>query len=132
MTYGVSCTGSSERLEGPAAMPTNLLADLPLDLPEELLTTLLKAPGVRMERIISRGHRSPDGFWYDQPDGEWVLVLKGAATLEFEDDTVELGPGDCIAIPAHKRHRVAWTTPDEPTVWLAVHYREAVPSPRAE
>jgi cupin 2 domain-containing protein len=111
-------------------MPTNLLADLPLDLPEELLTTMLKAPGVRIERIISRGHRSPDGFWYDQPDFEWVLVLKGAATLEFEDDTVELGPGDCIAIPAHKKHRVAWTTPAEPTVWLAEHYREAVPPPR--
>jgi cupin 2 domain-containing protein len=73
----------------------------PRDLPEELLTTLLQARGVRIERIVSRGHQSPDGFWYDQPTNEWVLVLKGAAKVEFADRTVEMGPGDYLDIPAH-------------------------------
>lgn len=103
-------------------MPTNLFADLPSSLPEELFTTLLQAAGIRIERIVSHDHSSLTGFWYDQPEGEWVVVLKGAARLDFEDGTREMGPGDFINIPAHKKHRVAWTTPDEPTVWLAVHY----------
>ena len=103
-------------------MHTNLLANLPRDLPEEFFTTLLQAPGIRIERIVSHGHQSPDGFWYDQPASEWVLVLQGAAKIEFADRTVEMGPGDYLDIPAHKKHRVAWTTPEEPAIWLAVHY----------
>jgi cupin 2 domain-containing protein len=103
-------------------MPANLLTNLPDHLPEELFTVLLRAPGVRIERIVSHGHQSPDGFWYDQPTGEWVIVLKGAARIQFEDRTIEMSHGDYLDIPAHTKHRVAWTTPDEPTVWLAVHY----------
>ena len=103
-------------------MPPNLFTDLPAHLPEELFTTLLQAPEVRIERIVSRGHQSPDCFWYDQPTSEWVIVLKGAARIELEDSTVEMKPGDYLDIPAHTKHRVAWTTPDEPTIWLAVHY----------
>jgi cupin 2 domain-containing protein len=103
-------------------MNTNLFADLPDRFPEELFTTLLQAPGIRIERIVSHGHCSPEGFWYDQDQAEWVILLKGTARLEFKDETIELGPGDIVDIPAHKKHRVAWTTPDEPTIWLAVHY----------
>lgn len=106
----------------PNSHPSNLLADLPRDLSEEIFTTLLQASGVRIERIVSHGHQSPDGFWYDEPTSEWVLVLQGAAKIEFADGTVEMGPGDYLDIPAHTKHRVAWTTPDEPTIWLAVHY----------
>ncbi len=106
----------------PNSHPSNLLADLPRDLSEEIFTTLLQASGVRIERIVSHGHQSPDGFWYDQPTNEWVLVLQGAAKIEFEGGMVELGPGNFIDIPAHRKHRVAWTTPDEPTIWLALHY----------
>jgi cupin 2 domain-containing protein len=100
----------------------DIFPELPRDLPEELFTTLLEASDVRIERIVSHGHCSPDGFWYDQDQAEWVLVLKGAARLEFEDRLLEMRPGDFVNIPAHKKHRVAWTTPDEPTIWLAVHY----------
>ena len=103
-------------------MTPNLFTDLPAGLPEELFTTLMQAPDVRIERIVSRGHQSPDGFWYDQPTGEWVVVLKGAARIELENKTVEMGLGDYLDIPAHTKHRVAWTTPDEPTIWLAMHY----------
>ena len=102
----------------------NLFADLPTHLPEELVTTLLDASGVRIERIISHGHASPADFWYDQPQHEWVIVLKGAARLQFEDGMVEMKPGDFINIPAFKKHRVDWTTPDEPTVWLEVRTEE--------
>ncbi len=100
----------------------NLLSNLPPNLSEELTTALQEGHGVRIERIVSTGHKSAEGFWYDQPEHEWVVVLKGAARLEFEDRMVEMGPGDFINIPAHQKHRVAWTTPDEPTIWLAVHY----------
>ena len=102
----------------------NLFADIPQHLPDELVTTLLNATNVRIERIVSHGHASPEGFWYDQDQHEWVVLLKGAARLRFENDEqpVEMRTGDFINIPAHKRHRVEWTTPDEPTVWLAVFY----------
>jgi len=103
-------------------IPSNLFADFPSNLPDELVTTLLKADDVRIERIVSHGQASPEGFWYDQDQHEWVIVLKGAARLRFEDGEVEMKPGDFIDIPAHKKHRVEWTTPDEPTIWLAVHY----------
>jgi len=105
------------------ADPTNLLTDVPADLPEELVQTLLTAPGLRIERIVSRGHHSPDGFWYDQPEHEWVLLLSGVARLRFEgEEPFELTPGQHVHIPAHRRHRVEWTDPDRATVWLAVHY----------
>jgi cupin 2 domain-containing protein len=104
------------------AVTTNLFADLPEHLPAELVTKLLDTADVRIERIISHGHASPADFWYDQPQHEWVIVLKGSARLQFEDGMVEMKPGDFINIPAHKTHRVDWTTPDEPTVWLGVRY----------
>lgn len=90
----------------------------------EHFATLLERPGVRVERIVSRGEASPPGFWYDQPHGEWVALLKGRARLRFEDESQarELLPGDHVDITPHRRHRVEWTAPDEPTVWLAVFY----------
>jgi cupin 2 domain-containing protein len=100
----------------------NLLSHLPTNLPEELTTVLQQGNGVRIERIVSTGHKSPEGFWYDQQEHEWVMVLQGAARLRFEDRVVEMKVGDWINIPAHQKHRVEWTTPDEPTVWLAVFY----------
>lgn len=104
---------------------TNILDELPQQLPRELVQTLIRAADVRIERIISHGHASPADFWYDQPQHEWVIVLKGAARLQFEDAMFEMRPGDYINIPAYKKHRVDWTTPDEPTVWLGVRYGEA-------
>jgi cupin 2 domain-containing protein len=105
---------------------TNLFADIPDDLPEELIQTLLSTPGLRIERIVSLGHSSPEGFWYDQQTHEWVLLLKGAARLKFEgEEPIELRPGAFIKIPAHKLHRVEWTDPNEPTIWLAIHYESA-------
>src|SRR5436190_19843770 len=111
---------------------TNLLADLPSNLSHELVQTLVTASGVRIERIVSYGHASPAGFWYDQGEAEWVAVLTGAARLRFEEGTIEMRAGDFVNIPAHRRHRVEWTTPDEPTVWLAVFYRDDAGSASAQ
>lgn len=103
-------------------VPSNLFADIPADLPEELFQTLIDSANVRIERIVSHGHKSPDGFWYDQPTDEWVLLLRGAARLEFDDGRMqELAPGDHAWIPAHTCHRVAWTDPNQVTIWVAVH-----------
>ena len=107
--------------EKDSLMP-NLFHDIPSRLPEELATTLLSSERVRIERIVSHGHSSPEGFWYDQGQPEWVIVLQGAARLRFADEShpTDLRVGDFIHIPAHRPHRVEWTTPDEPTIWLAV------------
>ena len=106
---------------------TNMFDDIPAGLPEELVQTLLGTPGLRIERIVSLGHASPEGFWYDQEASEWVLLLKGAARLRFEgEEPIELGPGSFVNIPARKRHRVEWTDPGEVTIWLAVHYGDRV------
>lgn len=101
---------------------SNLYADMPNTLPAEIVNVLARGNGVRIERIVSRGHVSPEGFWYNQDESEWVVLLVGAARLRFEDREVALFPGDYLHIPAHQRHRVEWTAPDEPTVWLAVHF----------
>ncbi len=58
-----------------------------------------------------------------------MLLVKGAAPLMFEgEEPIDLRPGSFVNIPAHRRHRVEWTDPDQPTIWLAIHY-EAGPSP---
>ena len=95
------------------------------------IDVLVDGGTVRLERIISRGHATPPGEWYDQDCDEWVVVLRGSAGLRFEGETGEhvMHAGDHLVIPAHRRHRVEWTDSREPTVWLAVHYSSAGPSP---
>jgi len=103
----------------------NLFDGLPAELPAELMETIARGRGTRVERIVSRGHASPAGFWYDQEEDEWVLVVRGRAHLRFADDEapVALGPGDHLHIPAHARHRVEWTDPEQDTVWVAVFWQ---------
>jgi cupin 2 domain-containing protein len=102
---------------------------------QEWIDTLVEQPGVVIERIVSTGQTSPPGFWYDSPRDEWVVLLSGAARLEFEEIEANarlhaMQPGDYLLIEAHCRHRVAWTHESEPTVWLAVHYApDQPPSP---
>ncbi len=102
----------------------NLLAPLPNARAVEVVDILLNRPGVRIERIVSSGQASPPGFWYDQDEGEWVVLLAGAARLRFADEAEPrlLIPGDFIDVAPHRRHRVDWTDPANPTVWLAVFY----------
>ncbi|QMU57043.1 MAG: cupin domain-containing protein [Boseongicola sp.] len=100
----------------------NLFAALPVDLAEEEFTDLLWRPGVRIERIVSRGQVTPEGEWYDQDQGEWVMVVQGAARLLIDGEKAErvLGSGDHLYLAPHVRHRVTWTDPDQTTIWLAV------------
>lgn len=102
----------------------NVFADIPAALPEELIQPLVRGKGMRIERIVSKGHSSPPGFWYEQADDEWVLLLKGEATLRFEKDDrlLHMSAGSYVNIPAYERHRVEWTTDATETVWLAVFY----------
>ncbi|MBW3541551.1 MAG: cupin domain-containing protein [Planctomycetes bacterium] len=97
------------------------LAERPL---AELFEPLLAGARFRLERIVSTGQATPPGEWYDQPTPEWVLLLSGAARLQFEGEPVEfeLRPGDALVIPARCRHRVEWTPLDEETVWLALQF----------
>jgi cupin 2 domain-containing protein len=101
----------------------NIFANIPTTLPDEFIEVLVASDTIRIERIVSMGHASPEGFWYDQETDEWVLLLRGAARLRFEadDQPVAMNPGDYMHIPAHKRHRVEWTDPRQQTIWLAVH-----------
>src|SRR5215469_11646600 len=106
-----------------AAELQNLLAAIPPAGPQEHSQTLVATGDFRIERIVSHGQSSPEGFWYDQANAEWVLLVRGRARLRFEDGRVlELSPGSFVNIPAHQRHRVEWTDPAQPTIWLAVHY----------
>jgi cupin 2 domain-containing protein len=105
--------------------PANLLRDLPDARGGEVTETLVAAAaGLRIERIVSQGQASPPGFWYDQSEAEWVVLLAGAAHLRFADEAADraLLPGDHVHIAAHRRHRVEWTDPTAVTVWLAVFH----------
>jgi len=107
-------------------MPTknSLFGDIPSALRTEFVERLAGRKGVRIERIVSRGQCSAVGFWYDQAETEWVLLVKGAGRIRFEadDSVVEMRAGDHITIAPRARHRVDWTTPDEETIWIAVFY----------
>jgi cupin 2 domain-containing protein len=103
---------------------TSLFADIAASCDAEQFTDLLAMPGLHLERIVSLGQATPPGEWLDQERAEWVILLRGAARLLFEGESGarELHPGDYLKISAHCRHRVEWTAPDEPTIWLALHY----------
>ena len=103
-------------------MVANLLSDLPEHATHEAFEALLERPGLRIERIVSQGHATPVDRPYQQVEDEWVLLVRGAARLWLDGlGEIALAPGDHLLIPAGLRHRVTWTAPDEPTVWLAVH-----------
>jgi cupin 2 domain-containing protein len=101
----------------------NLLSGVPLAIDEEVVRELMVSDSVRIEQIISMGQVTPENQWYDQSENEWVLVIKGAGILTFDNgEELKLSPGDYVNIPAHKKHRVSWTQPDVETIWLAIFY----------
>ncbi|MGC9195613.1 MAG: cupin domain-containing protein [Syntrophobacteraceae bacterium] len=102
----------------------NIYSAMEQTVPREIFETLIDSGKVRIERIISHSSCSPKGFWYDQEEAEWVMVLEGEAGLRFEGDAdvLVMKPGDWVEIAAHRRHRVEWTDSQRLTVWLAVFY----------
>ncbi|MFC1651133.1 cupin domain-containing protein [Candidatus Latescibacterota bacterium] len=105
-------------------MTKNLHSGIPDDLPRELVEIIASDKNIRIERIVSQGHATPQDDWYDQDENEFVLLISGEAKLSFENgsEIIEMKAGDYLIIPAHKRHRVEWTHPEKDTVWLAVFY----------
>ncbi len=103
---------------------SNIFNNIPLQIKEELFEELLCRDSLKIERIVSAGHSSPEeNGWYDQDSNEWVILLEGEAILSFENsEDVRLKSGDYINIPSHTKHKVSWTTPLTKTIWLAVHY----------
>jgi cupin 2 domain-containing protein len=106
----------------------NLFSAVPGKRDAEEFKELLSVPGIRIERIVSTGQISPPDFWYDQDKTEWVLVVNGAAEILFEGESEarRMAPGDYLCISPHRRHRVVWTDPARPTIWLAIHIGDAV------
>lgn len=102
----------------------HILAQLHPPLPAEAVDLLASGGSTRIERIVSHGHCSPPGFWYDQSENEWVLLVQGEAVLHFEADDrrLHLAAGSYVHIVAHERHRLEWTAAGTDTVWLAVFY----------
>lgn len=101
----------------------NIFDSLPDDLSDEVFEVLAENESVKIERIISKGHSSPDTGWYDQDKNEFVIVIKGNACISFEDGkSTNLKMGDYLNINAHEKHRVSWTSRDTETIWLAMHY----------
>lgn len=102
----------------------NLFADIPENLRDELIEKILQTSSFRIERIVSPGHCSPNGFWFDQDEHEWVILLKGSVILRFEDqpENITMNPGNYINILKHRRHRVGWTDTEQETIWFPIHY----------
>ena len=101
----------------------NIFDNMPAIIPEELFENLLVRENLKIERIISQGHSTPIGEWYEQAWDEWVLLLQGEAILAYENGSkTKLQVGDYVLIPAHTCHRVEWTLPDSNTIWLAIHF----------
>ena len=103
----------------------NLLAGPCPPSGQERSTLLIQQPQYRLELIHSCQAVSPDGFWYDQPEHEWVCLLQGSAVLQIEGEPapVALSRGDQLELPPHRRHRLVATDPDPGTVWLALFSR---------
>lgn len=108
----------------------NLFQTPSIPVSSEVIETLLHSENVTIERIISHCASSPPDFWYDQPRDEWVVLLRGTATLSFENSpATHLQSGDHLLIPAHQKHRVEKTSAD--ALWLAVHLGKTPSQPEA-
>ncbi|OIO80120.1 cupin [Candidatus Pacearchaeota archaeon CG1_02_32_132] len=101
----------------------NIFSEIPKSIPKEVFNSIIDKNGIKIERIISKGHTTEKDKWYNQEKNEWLIILKGNAELEFEDNKkVSLKEGDYVNIPAHTKHRVTKTSKKEETIWLIVHY----------
>jgi cupin 2 domain-containing protein len=100
----------------------NIFEQIIVDKKEEIFFEIFKNKTIKIEKIVSNGQKSPENFWYEQDKSEFILLLEGFAILEFENREVELKKGDCLNIEAYQKHKVKFTSLDEPTIWFAVFY----------
>lgn len=107
----------------PQIIVKNIFDNPPHELKDEFFEELISSKNFKLERIVSEGHKSPENSWYDQDKNEFVLLISGSAELAFENEpSIKLKRGDYLIIPAHQKHRVDWTDPNQKTVWLTLHY----------
>ncbi len=107
----------------PGMKLNNIFNNIPADLSDEFFEQIAGSGQVAIERIVSKGHRSPETGWYDQDRDEWVILLQGNAEILFATgEELKLAAGDHVNIPAHTKHKVSWTDPNSECIWLAVHY----------
>ena len=102
----------------------NIYGKIPKKLPKELFNTIIYGNKIKIERIVSKKHKSPKGYWYDQNENEFVMILKGNAELTFivnkKFKKLKMRKGNYVNIPSHLKHRVDKTSKE--TVWLAIFY----------
>lgn len=123
LSYFIYCAGCYLNPSLKGKVMNNIFKDIPKDLSSEVFEDLSQSKNIKIERIISKGHSSPEVGWYDQVQNEWVIVLKGEAVLAFDNKPdIKLSQGDYLNISAHQKHKVSWTTSEEETIWLAIHY----------
>ncbi|CAI8221001.1 MAG: Uncharacterised protein [Arcobacter lacus] len=108
-------------------MKENIFENIKINKDKEQFNDIINTKDVRIERIVSNGQTSEQDFWYDQNENEFVVVLKGRAILQIKQNNeikeYVLNEGDYLNIQANIKHRVKYTSLDEPTVWLAVFYK---------
>ena len=103
--------------------PGNIFDSIPRNLDKEVFEQIIQDENVKIERIVSKGHSSPESGWYNQEQNEWVIILRGEAIISFENGKqLKLNEGSHFNIPAHQKHKVSCTNPNTETIWLAVHY----------
>ncbi|HOH83982.1 MAG TPA: cupin domain-containing protein [Bacteroidales bacterium] len=103
----------------------NIFTGLASQSKEEIFNPLFSSKNIKIEQIISSGQTSPARGWYDQEQHEWVVLVEGEATLEFENSQKKkLQKGDYIFIPAHTKHKVFYTSANPPCIWLAVFFND--------
>jgi len=101
---------------------SNIFSNISTNLDAELFENIVNKESFKLQRIVSQGHTTPEGEWYDQDEDEWVMLESGEAILSFENgEDVHLQAGEHLNIKAHKKHRVSWTKPDAKTIWLALY-----------
>lgn len=101
-----------------------LSPNLPSIANGEQTDVLASTDSVLLERIVSAGHQTPEGYWYEQERSEWVILLQGNATLLFdhaEGSLIDLKAGDYLYIEPFRKHRVIYTSTLPPCIWVAVH-----------
>jgi len=102
---------------------SNIFANIASSVNGEVFEDIISKENIQIQRIISSPNSGDTSKWYDQDTDEWVIVLQGSAIITFENkDKTHLNAGDYLNIPAHTKHQVSWTTPDEKTIWIAIHY----------
>lgn len=82
----------------------------------EIFHTFHQNKNIKIEAI--RSHLTHPGKVYHQKEDEWVLLVRGHATLRVGETIIELEEGESIYLPKLTPHQVLSTSED--ALWLGV------------